>query len=640
NFFKHEGSFNAKIPENIWPEAFIRDVESRIWLTYRTGFFPIAKSVDGPSPLTSSLGTFLRSGSINDINHVGFTSDVGWGCMIRTSQSLLANTFLNLLVGRDWRYNKNEQDEQDEQGEQDGDDTHKRIISWFVDAPSAPFSIHNFVDKGITYSGKKAGEWFGPSAAARSIQVLCDDYKECGLKVYLSEDSGDIYEDELMNLLENENGTVNPVLILCGVRLGVENVNPIYWDALKKTLAIPQSVGIAGGRPSSSHYFFGFQGDYLFYLDPHLPQKPLQIPSSYIENQDPQHKENESVQERKEEIEVETQNEAAQNFDESLETSNYIEVLSNLDIPSVHTTRLRKLHLNQMDPSMLIGFLIKDKKDYEDWKNSLQSNDLHYKIVHISQTNNSALLEMRQPSISIVDMEDDEDEFVDLGLNPRTASEANIQSEGNEENSNLNSKKSQAAHHVSAQETCSFPHENVSNHSEEEYEAPVEVGNNDDSLVILEREEEKDRGNFTFDDEKDSSIIQKSDIKENYEKINKKDYESINEPAVVVDHHDLSNLNLDESIIHYTEEKEVKEPSGDYSKEPSKSPLSIGKGNTNKDEIEDSLEDDSENEDFKSSKNGKDFFGTASKFEHDHNSKPFKADAEPQEGGNIEVFNE
>ena len=94
---------------------------------------------------------------------------------------------------------------------------------------------------------------------------------------------------------------------------------------IKALLELPQSVGIAGGRPSSSHYFCASQGDYLFYLDPHHPRPAL-----------PLHQELRSY------------------------------TLAEVD--TYHTRRLRRMHLLEMDPSMLIGFLIKDRDDWVDWK--------------------------------------------------------------------------------------------------------------------------------------------------------------------------------------------------------------------------------------------------------------------------------
>ncbi|KAJ7775899.1 hypothetical protein DFH07DRAFT_72723 [Mycena maculata] len=75
-----------------------------------------------------------------------------------------------------------------------------------------------------------------------------------------------------------------PVLLLLGIRLGLDGVNPVYYETIKMLYTFPQSVGIAGGRPSSSYYFLGVQGDGLFYLDPHhsrpaVPLRPF-VPSS------------------------------------------------------------------------------------------------------------------------------------------------------------------------------------------------------------------------------------------------------------------------------------------------------------------------------------------------------------------------
>jgi hypothetical protein len=79
-----------------WPPPFLDDFEARIWLTYRSNFPAIPKSQDPKALSSMSLAVRLRSLG----EQGGFTSDTGWGCMIRSGQSLLANAFLNLKLGR------------------------------------------------------------------------------------------------------------------------------------------------------------------------------------------------------------------------------------------------------------------------------------------------------------------------------------------------------------------------------------------------------------------------------------------------------------------------------------------------------------------------------------------------------------
>ena len=141
--------------DNGWPPAFLDDLESRIWLTYRSNFSQIAKSIDPDA--SSSLSFRTRLSQLG--NNQGFTSDTGWGCMIRSAQSLLANTLQILELGRDWR--KGQQTEAE-----------RKLLSLFADDPSAPFSIHRFVKHGSEACGKHPGEWFGPSAAARCIKYV------------------------------------------------------------------------------------------------------------------------------------------------------------------------------------------------------------------------------------------------------------------------------------------------------------------------------------------------------------------------------------------------------------------------------------------------------------------------------------
>jgi cysteine protease ATG4 len=80
-----------------WPPAFLDDFESRFWMTYRSDFEPIPQSTDPRAASSLSLTMRIKS---QLIDQRGFTSDSGWGCMIRTGQSLLANTMAMHRLGR------------------------------------------------------------------------------------------------------------------------------------------------------------------------------------------------------------------------------------------------------------------------------------------------------------------------------------------------------------------------------------------------------------------------------------------------------------------------------------------------------------------------------------------------------------
>ena len=359
--------------EGGWPQPFLDDFESRAWMTYRSNFQPIPRSQEPGAASSMTFSVRLR----NFAEREGFSSDTGWGCMIRSGQSLLSNALIMLHLGREWR-RRQAQPTSDPISEPGASPQHSEasILSLFADDPNAPFSIHRFVSHGATACGTHPGQWFGPSATASCIEALSSSaLPSAGLRVYVTPSSSEVYEDRFLSIAcadptKPDPATIQPTLILLGIRLGIDRITPVYHAALKSSFTYPQSLGIAGGRPSSSHYFVGCQGDLFLYLDPHETRPAL-----------PYHAD------------------AKDYTPEELETC--------------HTRRLRGLRISEMDPSMLIGFLIRDQQDWEDWNRRLKETK-GKPIVHVyKETPPTPGQTERKEAVDEVSTFDDEEEGED-----------------------------------------------------------------------------------------------------------------------------------------------------------------------------------------------------------------------------------
>jgi cysteine protease ATG4 len=315
---------NNKNTNNSSPHIarFIKDFESLVWFTYRKDFPPI-----GPADITS---------------------DIGWGCMLRTGQMMLAEALIIHFLGRDWHFS--------------GPDLqpysiYRQLLRLFADSPAitCPFSLHNIVHKNKamtpTLETNYKGEvWFAPSVIAKVLRSLVHQHGPDSFAMYVSSD-GVICKDKVelacTQPRDNNNARVNvndnvdhggwrSVFILVPVRLGIEKLNPVYFRAICECLKMPQTVGIIGGKPKQSFYFVGFQEDYLIYLDPHIVHETVR-PDRDFSNE------------------------------------------------TYHCRAPQKIHLSEVDPSLAVGFYCRDREDFEQFcvvvKQLEQETDFLFSVV-------------------------------------------------------------------------------------------------------------------------------------------------------------------------------------------------------------------------------------------------------------------
>jgi cysteine protease ATG4 len=231
-------------------EAFLEDFRSLLWLTYRTDFEPLIDK-DGRS--------------------TGITSDAGWGCSIRVSQMLMAQSLLYLKHGR----NRKTID--------------LKIASLFQDSIEAPLSIHRMVQAGHSRFGKKPPEWFGPTTGARTIEDLVNRVPNLHGRC-VSFDGGEIISSLVTDLFQNECED-GGVIVLLTHRLGLESFNYArYKGTIQSLFSHPFFQGVSSGESiASAYYFFAASDDHLYYLDPHTVQ-PALLPDSLGTNLIPQPK--------------------------------------------------------------------------------------------------------------------------------------------------------------------------------------------------------------------------------------------------------------------------------------------------------------------------------------------------------------
>ncbi|EQC26596.1 hypothetical protein SDRG_15536 [Saprolegnia diclina VS20] len=297
--------------------SLVAHLQSIIWLTYRRDFVQMVP--------------------------YEFTSDAGWGCMLRTAQMMLCEALLrNLPRHREARFMWSDTQPLAP------DVVH--VLQSFVDAPTADcaFAIHHMVAVGMKYD-MLPGEWYGPTTAAQVLRDLVNapiNSNNCNMCMYVPQD-GVIYTEEINKLCVTAwaqpviatatdvlyDPLLNPptidtsaawsksVFILVPLRLGLDKLNETYIPALTEVFELPQSLGIIGGKRGHSVYFVGARGHQFHILDPHTVHPTTEV-------------------------------------DASFPTATHAR--------TVHSTDHLVMEVDYIDPSLAVGFYCRDRADYVD----------------------------------------------------------------------------------------------------------------------------------------------------------------------------------------------------------------------------------------------------------------------------------
>uniref|UniRef100_A0A4W5R8K6 Cysteine protease n=1 Tax=Hucho hucho TaxID=62062 RepID=A0A4W5R8K6_9TELE len=294
----------------------LSDVTSRLWFTYRKNFPPIG-------------GT-------------GPTSDTGWGCMLRCGQMILGEALVCRHLGRDCTVNQINPCQ-----EISPLSVYSHLKTNCVEYyPSCPretvlniirlalgkLTVLNIIRLALrkltvfdSWSRLAVHVAMDNTVVTEEIKRLCMPWLDYGGAAcaeppgWMPKHNGCL--EGACALAEEETALWKPLVLLIPLRLGLSDINKAYIETLKQCFQLPQSLGVIGGKPNSAHYFIGYVGEELIYLDPHTTQPAV----------------------------------------EPCEDSQVPDDTYHCQHPPC------RMHICEIDPSIAVGFFCRTEDDFDDW---------------------------------------------------------------------------------------------------------------------------------------------------------------------------------------------------------------------------------------------------------------------------------
>lgn len=272
--------FDKDFSTKIKNDLLVNELNFIIYFSYRSDFYPIIH------------------------NEELWTTDCGWGCMIRASQMMLSRAIFCLKLSEFQKTHETKEE---------GYVEHLRRLNvcfttlmMFLETAEEItentgfkypyFSIYQVISHGLKI-GKGPGQWFSDVNMVNIFSQINEENKVLG-QIQILTFSDNLIEEEtiLKNCFKEKVCDCSQQQIRCicfkindkayefergGIifvssRVGLDSIDPMYFTPIARMFSIKNNIGLVGGRGNYAMYFVGVtDNNRLIYLDPHFKQYAL-----------------------------------------------------------------------------------------------------------------------------------------------------------------------------------------------------------------------------------------------------------------------------------------------------------------------------------------------------------------------------